>query len=84
MLLGASEQGRLHLQRKWQLKQTGKGDTEWVTSNRNNHGKKAWYILKLQTSVEEQIPEIYMKGFSEISTTASALSGDKLASILRH
>ena len=52
MLLGASEQGRLHLQRKWQLKQTGKGDTEWVTSNRNNHGKKAWYILKLQTSVD--------------------------------
>lgn len=41
-------------------------------------------VLKLQTSVEEQIPEIYMKGFSEISTTASALSGDKLASILRH
>ena len=52
MLLGASEQGRLHLQRKWQLKQTGKGDAEWVTSNRNNRGKKAWYILKLQTSVD--------------------------------
>ena len=29
-------------------KQTGKGDTERVISNRKNSGKQAWYRVKLQ------------------------------------